>query len=802
MHPARIIALCVTLAAAGCSQMPASPAAPLAESFTPATDDLAPPAPTATTAPTSTPVVRIEEGDVALFHGDYPAALAHYQTAYRDASEATLRAAAKWGETRALYGDGRHDEAVSAAGALISEFPNSTYVPLAYFLQGRAQLALRHYQEAADSWAAYLVLRPGVIDAHTQELRGDVLFLAEDFEGALAAYTATIQSPRLDDTASVEIKAADTRAKLQDFNTALAIYENLLGRPVNDFIKAQAAYEAGLVYEAQGRLEDATGKFRFVLGNYPLSYYSYLSLLELVDAGVAVDDMERGLADYYAGEYGGALAAFDRYLADNAINDGTAHYYRALTLRELGNYQAAVTEFGTFIQDYSTHERWAEAWGEKAYTQWYEIGLYSEAASTLLEFVTVLPDSGAAPSYLMSAARILERDDRLEEAALVWERVANEYPGSEDSSTGVFLAGISRFRLEAYEDALAAFNRSLVIATRAEDRARAYLWIGKCHVQLGDAAAATTAWQQGQITDPGGYYSERIRDLLADRLALAPGVGEIGAPDLASERADADAWMRLTFNLPEALELSSPGDLERDARFIRGNEFWELGLQEEARAEFESLREAVSANAVDSYRLANHLLDLGLYRPAIFASREVLTLAGLDEHTESMMAPPYFGHVRYGIYYTDLVMGASELEGIDPLLLLSVLRQESLFEGFVESTAGARGLMQVIPGTGVELAGELGWPVPYDDSDLYRPDVSIRFGSHYLASNRRALGGDWYAALAAYNSGPGNAVIWRDLAAGDPDLFLEVIRFDETRTYIRSIYETYLIYKRLYRSGA
>jgi soluble lytic murein transglycosylase len=67
-----------------------------------------------------------------------------------------------------------------------------------------------------------------------------------------------------------------------------------------------------------------------------------------------------------------------------------------------------------------------------------------------------------------------------------------------------------------------------------------------------------------------------------------------------------------------------------------------------------------------------------------------------------------------------------------------------------------------------------------------------------MASNRDLLDGDLYAALAAYNAGPGNAAAWHDLAGGDPDLYLEVVRFQETRNYIRLIYEIYTIYRKLY----
>jgi len=81
---------------------------------------------------------------------------------------------------------------------------------------------------------------------------------------------------------------------------------------------------------------------------------------------------------------------------------------------------------------------------------------------------------------------------------------------------------------------------------------------------------------------------------------------------------------------------------------------------------------------------------------------------------------------------------------------------------------------------------------------LYRPIVSVRFGSYYLDKNRDLLGGSLYAGLAAYNAGPGNAIVWNELAGNDPDLFLEIIRFEETRDYIRFIYEINSVYKNLY----
>jgi soluble lytic murein transglycosylase len=78
------------------------------------------------------------------------------------------------------------------------------------------------------------------------------------------------------------------------------------------------------------------------------------------------------------------------------------------------------------------------------------------------------------------------------------------------------------------------------------------------------------------------------------------------------------------------------------------------------------------------------------------------------------------------------------------------------------------------------------------------PRSAFNFGAHYLASNRHLFNGDLYAALAAYDAGPGNAYQWRQISGNDPDLFLETIRFSEPRQYVQSIYEIYAIYRQLY----
>ncbi len=755
---------------------------------------------TPTITPTPLPIARVGVGDRTFFNGDYENALLHYQTAFQDSPDVFVQAAAKWGQARVYFADERYDETLTALQTLITEYPQSTHLAQAYFLQGLANYRLNNYQAAADSWQTYLVLRPGYLDAYVQELRGDALFDALNFDSALPAYTAAIQAPALGDDVTLDLKVAGTHGKMGNYDAALALYDGIAARAPNDYIKAQAAYESGLAYQALGRNEEALGKFRLAVEDYPLSYYAYLSLVALLDSGAEVNQLDRGLVDYFAGQYDVAIAAFDRYMTESPTNDGTAYYYRALAYRDLGNYEAALKDFSTFTTNYSSHPNWGDAWGEKAFVEWYHLGSNDIAAQTLLNFVAGVPNSDLAAEYLMSAARIYERKARYEEALQIWARVANEYPGSEQASTAVFLMGVIYFRNGDVIAAMDSFSRSLTLSTRAEDQARGYLWLGKSQLKLGDNEAAMNAWREAQNRDPGGYYSERARDLLVERAPFTPPISTNLTPDLAAERKDADSWIRLTFNLSADTDLSGLGALASDGRIIRGTELWELGFFEDARLEFENLRAELELNkdAAGSYRLTNYMLDLGLYRSAIFAARQILTMAGLDEHTESMMAPPYFGHIRYGLYYSDLVIPDAQTNGFDPLFVFSVIRQESLFEGFINSSAGARGLMQIVPSTGAQIVSQINWPVNYDEKDLYRPDVSVALGTYYLANNRNLLEGDLYAALAAYNGGPGNSMQWKELSGDDPDLFLETVRFEETRNYIRNIYEIYVIYKRLY----
>ena len=802
-----LLRMFLVVSLAGCTGGPTltstvdpSPTLPLG--ITPSATDL----PTFTPSPTPTPEVRIATGDQAFFNGDYDRALIEYQTAFDTSTGNAVKAAALWGLGRVNYALKNNAKALMVLWQLTSLFPDSPNADRAYYLMGEIYTMLQRYTEAAQAYTIYLALRPGVLDAFTQERRGDAFNAAGDFADAISAWQVALTAPHIGDDTSLNIKIARAYVSKGDTTTALEMLDAISAATTNDYVKAQMDLLSGQVYLTLGQSDQAYQRFLDSVNNYPLAYDSYSALVALVNANIPVDDMNRGLVDYFAGQYGYALDALQRYITTNPQNDGTVVYYQALTYYHLGQYEDAIATWQLFIQNYPDNSHWLNAWDGDAslpglaYTQWYWLNQFSAAEQTLLTFIQKSPNDPEAPNFLMDVARLQERDGKLEDAFSTWEQVASEYPGSVLVPQALFWSGITLYRLGRYNDAKVTFQRDSILSTAADDQARAYFWIGKAQQAQGDAPSALSTWQQTASLDPTDYYSLRAQDMLLNLQPFTSPAAYNFTVDWVKERKDAEAWIRVTFNLPTDTDMSNPGSLLADPRLIRGTELLALGLTSDSLIEFTDLQTSIGQNPVDLYRFANYLLDLGLYNPAIVAIRQVLTLAGMSTQAQTVAAPAFFNHVRYGLYYQDLVVPAAQETGFDPLFLFSVIRQESLFNKYAQS-AYAYGLMQMTPDTEQLVAGNLGWPPNYYTSDdLFRPTVSIALGTSFLMTQRLGSNGDLYTVLASYNAGPGASPIWRNLSGPDSDLFLEIIRYQETRDYIGSIYEIFSMYRSLYET--
>ncbi|MGR9101195.1 MAG: transglycosylase SLT domain-containing protein, partial [Gammaproteobacteria bacterium] len=151
--------------------------------------------------------------------------------------------------------------------------------------------------------------------------------------------------------------------------------------------------------------------------------------------------------------------------------------------------------------------------------------------------------------------------------------------------------------------------------------------------------------------------------------------------------------------------------------------------------------------------------------------------------------------LRFPLAYKDEITAQAKSVGMDPAVMYALVRRESAFDPRAHSPAGARGLMQIMPATGRQVARKLNekWRGP---SALYLPDVSLRYGSHYFKGLLDSFDNNSAMAAAGYNAGPHRVVQWLPgEEAVDSDIWAETIPFTETRKYVAAVLEYAVIYR-------
>lgn len=152
----------------------------------------------------------------------------------------------------------------------------------------------------------------------------------------------------------------------------------------------------------------------------------------------------------------------------------------------------------------------------------------------------------------------------------------------------------------------------------------------------------------------------------------------------------------------------------------------------------------------------------------------------------------------YPVPFKPAVERSAQEWGLDPFLLVAVMKVESSFNPRAQSAKGARGLMQIMPETGAWIARELGIE-PFHPDDLFEPEVNLRIGAWYLTYLIRRFDGRLALALAAYNGGQGNVKRWLDSMRWDgEEESVNDIPYGETRRFVLRVLRTYRIYQAAY----
>lgn len=157
---------------------------------------------------------------------------------------------------------------------------------------------------------------------------------------------------------------------------------------------------------------------------------------------------------------------------------------------------------------------------------------------------------------------------------------------------------------------------------------------------------------------------------------------------------------------------------------------------------------------------------------------------------------PDFQDVRWRLvypvhYYNDIKKYAKHC---NPIIILSIIKEESHFNPKAQSPVGAKGLMQLMPQTANEIANSYGI-----SNNLFDPHTNIRLGSLYYSQIKRNLNNKDISAIMAYNGGASSVVRWKNnIKYSDIDDFIEKIPYPETQEYLKKVMRTYWNYTKIY----
>jgi soluble lytic murein transglycosylase len=291
-------------------------------------------------------------------------------------------------------------------------------------------------------------------------------------------------------------------------------------------------------------------------------------------------------------------------------------------------------------------------------------------------------------------------------------------------------------------------------------------WSARSLESSGDAAAARALYREAAGYSPLSYYGQlAARRIGEDAFAMATKRGGSPLPKLAAAAEDLLGRMEML----RAFGWARRAEREYDVA---------LGAGTVPRGQLLAFARALSERG-----WARHGIRLGLRARQREGGRwSEATLRAV-----------------YPLPYRRAIEELARLRGLDAALVAGLIRRESLFEADVVSSAGAIGLMQLLPRTALEMSREAGL-TGLARGQLEVPEVNLRLGTLYLGRMLDRFDGSVIAALISYNAGPHRYLRWREFPEREADLelFVERIPFRETRVYAKEVTANALIYARLY----
>jgi len=682
----------------------------------------------------------VRDGRGALAGGDYPRAIGLLEPLVSQLSgEQQAEVRLMYGQ--ALVGDRQFDAALATSETLLaSTTARADLTSAARLLKGQALRGLERWDDAAVELRAVADANPLVSAAVRLELEDMWLSANRPSEGAVDGQKGLdIAQPRLLKIDLAE-KLGTAEVALNQTDAAMEAYRQLLTAAGTKGYLGEQLYNLAEGASQLGRTDDAINALRISISQFPRSRKApdAVDLLDKLGGMRPEDRFYAGVIRYLFWNFRGARADFEAYLT--AYPDGDraveARYYHALS---------------SAAQD---------------------------TTAQLLRLASDVPDDDFAPMALLEAGKAQEELGDYASAETIYDGLVATYPSRDAGMAGAFRRGLARYMRGNLSGAVSAWDDLLGLEPEPAVRAQALYWSGKALAAQGDDAAAKTRYLAAAAVRPVDYYVMRAEVALDP-----PPPSDDFHPSAASptDEAELARWFA-----SHGLDLNAAGQTaSQDPAFVRAQALVQHGLYREANWEFEIFLTTYADKPDRLYWLAARFGEMGLPNAELQLGNAALNGATAEGQVSILDVPPALARVASPLAFPDLVTSAASARGLDPLLFTSLIHQESDFDPYVESVAKAKGLSQIIPQTGMEIARALHIQ-DFQQEDLFHPKQNVQFGAYYFAE-RLKRNGSIDRALASYNAGDGNVDNWTTPGRDDPDVFTEYVPFAETHDYVKKI---------------
>jgi soluble lytic murein transglycosylase len=468
----------------------------------------------------------------------------------------------------------------------------------------------------------------------------------------------------------------------------------------------------------------------------------------------AADELMIARSTAASGPLPRAISAFERALAEPARLTPADRMSYAQVLSRAGRSRDALAQLALVEGPLA---------GQAAYQRarvFLTSGTGDQTRAALRDVIARFPsDTGAITSALFLLADLSIDDGKDAEARSLYQQLYRGYPRSSRADDARFHSAMIAYAGGNPRAAAADFDSIIAVAPNSGEANAARYWSGRASAALRNTTAAQARWRELLTDGSMSYYST-----------------------LAAKRLDAKPWV------PPARADSFVVFADIDSAVARFRLLDRLGMDAEARFELDALDEAAGSSPERLASTANALLKINQSSRAIRLAQKLVDAGQRDARAYRLLYPALD---------RDELARTAGANDLDPALVAGLIRQESSFNPRAISAANARGLMQVLPSVGEEVARGLKFPVWYP-ALLLDADANLQLGTSHLAAYMKQYG-PLPRVLAAYNAGGSRVNRWSNRAGvSDPELFAERIPFVETRDYVRIVQRNAEMYRALY----